>query len=62
MDELKGAPPQASQDGAPAAITLNGVRVAMVEDDALASGGIGIFVGGDYNEVALDHFSIQLPD
>jgi hypothetical protein len=43
-------------------LTINGVRVAVVEDDALASGGVGIFVGGDYNEVALDHFSVQLPD
>ncbi|HTD77829.1 MAG TPA: hypothetical protein VK898_09350 [Chloroflexota bacterium] len=42
--------------------TLNGMRVAVVEDDALASGGVGIFVGGDYNEVALDHLSVQLPD
>ena len=42
--------------------TLNGMPVAVVEDDALASGGVGIFVGGDYNEVALDHLSVQLPD
>jgi hypothetical protein len=42
--------------------TINGVQVAAVEDDALASGGVGIFVGGDYNEVALDHFAVQLPD
>ena len=41
---------------------VNGMQVAVVEDDTLASGGVGIFVGGDYNEVALDHFSVQLPD
>ncbi len=42
--------------------TINGVQVAVIGDDTLGSGGVGIFVGGDYNEVALDHFSIQLPD
>ena len=41
---------------------VNGMQVAVVEDDMLASGGVGIFVGGDYNEVALDHLSVQLPD
>jgi hypothetical protein len=40
----------------------NAVQVAAVEDDALASGGVGIFVGGDYNQVALDHFAVRLPD
>jgi len=42
--------------------TINGARVADVEDGTLASGGVGIFIGGDYNEVALDHFTLQLPD
>ena len=42
--------------------TINGARVASVQDDALPSGGVGAFVGGDYNEVALDHFAVQLPD
>jgi hypothetical protein len=51
-----------SANGARLTFTINGVRVAALEDDVLASGGIGIFVGGDYNEVALDHFSVQLPD
>ena len=41
---------------------INGARVASVQDDALPSGGVGAFVGGDYNEVALDHFAVQLPD
>jgi hypothetical protein len=35
--------------------------VATIHDEALDAGGVGIFVGGDYNEVALDHFSVELP-
>lgn len=42
--------------------TINGARVASVQDDALTSGAVGVFVGGDYNEVALDHFAVQLPE
>jgi hypothetical protein len=49
-------------NGAQLTFTINGVRVAALEDDALATGGLGLFVGGDYNEVALDRFSVQLPD
>ena len=41
---------------------VNGADVATVQDDALAAGGVGLFVGGDYNEVALDHFSVELPN
>jgi hypothetical protein len=42
--------------------SVNGADVATIHDDALDAGGVGIFVGGDYNEVALDHFSVQLPN
>lgn len=42
--------------------TINGIQVASVQDDGLPSGGVGLFVGGDYNEVALDHFAVQLPE
>jgi hypothetical protein len=42
--------------------TINGAHAASVQDDTLASGGIGLFVGGDYNEVALDRFTVQTPD
>ena len=37
-------------------------RCFAVEDDALAAGGVGIFVGGDYNQVALGHSAVRLPD
>jgi hypothetical protein len=42
--------------------SINGVNVATVNDDALAAGGVGLFVGGDTNEVALDRFSVRLPN
>jgi hypothetical protein len=41
---------------------VNGAQLADVQDDALMAGGVGIFVGGDYNEVAVDHFAVQLPE
>ena len=41
---------------------VNGLEVATVQDDTLATGGVGVFVGGDYNEVALDRFVVQVPD
>jgi hypothetical protein len=41
---------------------VNGAEVAKVEDATLGSGGVGVFVGGDNNEVALDHFTVQLPN
>jgi hypothetical protein len=43
-------------------LTVNGADVATVHDSALAAGGVGLFVGGDHNEVALDHFSVQVPN
>jgi hypothetical protein len=41
---------------------VNATEVASVEDDTLRAGGVGVFVGGDNNEVALDRFVVQLPD
>jgi hypothetical protein len=42
--------------------TVNGSDLADVEDDTLSSGGVGLFVGGDDNQVGLDSFSVQIPD
>ena len=42
--------------------SVNGADVATVRDDALDAGGVGLFAGGDDNQVALDHFSVQLPN
>lgn len=42
--------------------SVNGADVATIHDDVLDAGGVGLFVGGDDNEVALDHFSVHVPD
>jgi Domain of unknown function (DUF4388) len=41
---------------------VNATEVASVQDDTLKTGGVGVFVGGDNNEVALDRFAVQVPD
>jgi hypothetical protein len=40
---------------------VNGIQVASLVDRALAEGGVGVFVGGDLNEVALERFVVQVP-
>ena len=40
---------------------VNGVEVASRADPVLPDGGVGIFVGGDLNEVVAEHFAVQLP-
>jgi LPXTG-site transpeptidase (sortase) family protein len=42
-------------------LLVNGVQVASRVDDALASGGVGVFVGGDGNDVALERLSVRAP-
>ena len=41
---------------------VNGVQVAALDDETLPSGGVGVFAGGDFNEVAVDRFTLQVPD
>jgi hypothetical protein len=41
---------------------INGITVATQTDAAPRDGGVGIFVGGDENQVALDHFAVQVPE
>jgi hypothetical protein len=41
--------------------SVNGVDLVTVKDASLPFGKVGLFVGGDYNEVALDHFAVQVP-
>jgi len=48
--------------GARMTFSINGVEAAAVDDDKLQAGGVGVFVGGDFNEVALDHFTVEVPD
>jgi hypothetical protein len=47
--------------GSTLSLIVNGIEVATRTDAAYASGRIGLFVGGDGNQVALDHFLIQTP-
>jgi hypothetical protein len=47
-----------NDDGEQMTFTVNGVQVAQVSAD-LPAGRVGVFVGGDGNHVALDHFQVQ---
>ncbi|MBA2527863.1 MAG: hypothetical protein H0V18_19090 [Pyrinomonadaceae bacterium] len=40
---------------------VNGTSVASVVDSVLAEGAVGIFAGGDLNEVVIDRFVVQVP-
>ena len=40
---------------------VNGTEVASRDDAALSEGGVGLFVGGDLNEVAAERFVVQVP-
>jgi hypothetical protein len=42
-------------------LSVNGTQVATKTDGAFAAGSAGLFVGGDGNVIALDHFAIQTP-
>lgn len=40
-------------------LRVNGVEAITVTDETLASGAVGVFAGGDLNEVALEHFAVE---
>ena len=40
-------------------LLVNGVEVVSLEDGALAEGGVGIFVGGDHNQVAVERLIVE---
>jgi len=42
-------------------LSVNGALVATRTDGTFTSGGVGLFVGGDGNHVAVDRFSVQTP-
>jgi hypothetical protein len=42
-------------------LLANGTQVADLEVKGLRTGGVGIFVGGDRNEVLVDRFRVQVP-
>ncbi len=43
-------------------LMVNGVEVASLVDSTLAEGAVGVFVGGDFNEVAVERLRVQVPD
>ncbi|HEY2595009.1 MAG TPA: hypothetical protein VGK33_14025, partial [Chloroflexota bacterium] len=48
--------------GARLTFSVNGTVLATITDATYARGSVGLFVGGDDNAVALDHFALQPPD
>jgi hypothetical protein len=42
------------------ALRVNGIEVAAIEDTALDAGAVGVFVGGDLNEVVLQRLVIEV--
>ncbi|MBV9577678.1 MAG: hypothetical protein JO057_03705, partial [Chloroflexi bacterium] len=42
-------------------LSVNGTQVATATDSTLASGQVGVFVGGDGNQVAVSRYEIQAP-
>jgi LPXTG-site transpeptidase (sortase) family protein len=42
-------------------LLVNGVQVASRVDGSLRMGGVGVFTGGDFNQVALERFVVRLP-
>jgi hypothetical protein len=46
--------------GSQLTFVVNGHEVASVSDATLQSGRVGAFVGGDFNEVRLDRFNVEI--
>jgi LPXTG-site transpeptidase (sortase) family protein len=43
-------------------LLVNGTQAASQGDAALSTGGVGVFVGGDNNDVQLDRLTVRMPD
>jgi hypothetical protein len=43
-------------------LSVNGAQVAEIEDPALSEGRVGVFAGGEQNEVIVEQILIQVPD
>jgi hypothetical protein len=48
--------------GSRLSLTVNGLMVASVDDPALSVGGVGVFAGGDFNEVMVEGLQVQALD
>jgi sortase A len=53
---------EASAVGQRLTFLVNGTQVASAVDASLQGGGVGVFVGGDGNDVELDHLLVRVPD
>jgi hypothetical protein len=51
----------ASAIGNQLTLSVNGSPIATRSDATFATGGVGLLVGGDGNQVAVDHFTVQAP-
>jgi hypothetical protein len=47
--------------GSQFAFKVNDISVAQVTDDSLTTGGVGVFAGGDGNQVVLERFTVTAP-
>jgi hypothetical protein len=43
-------------------LVLNGTQLTSQEDSVLSEGAVGLFMGGDLNEVVVDRFTVELPN
>jgi hypothetical protein len=51
----------ASAIGNRLSLSVNGTQVASITDGTFSSGNVGLFTGGDGNQVVVDRFSVQAP-
>jgi hypothetical protein len=47
--------------GTQLSLSVNGTQVVTQTDTNLSSGRVGLLAGGDGNQVAVDHFTVQTP-
>jgi hypothetical protein len=47
--------------GSQFAFSVNDLPVAQLSDDRLATGAVGVFAGGDGNQVTLERFTVAAP-
>lgn len=53
---------EARAEGTRLALRVNGALAAQVDDAEAVAGGVGVFAGGDGNEVVLERFTVRRPE
>lgn len=53
---------EARAEGTRLALRVNGALAAQVDDAEAVAGGVGVFAGGDGNEVVLERFTVRQPE